>query len=366
LRRRLLEAPAAVSEIQPGQHEYGNTRQARGVEYAWRGTSRESNWAPRPKTLNSSWQGRDEGSDRMPVSGTILDIQRYAIHDGPGIRTTVFFKGCPLCCQWCHNPESQAGGPVIVLAPNRCIHCGTCVKACPQGAAAPGPEQASSRAGDCVRCGACATACPSEARTLLGRELLAEEVIAEVEQDRVFYEESGGGVTFSGGEPLMQTEFLLACLALCRKRGYATAVDTCGYAPPDVLWEVAALTDLFLYDLKHMDEARHRSLSGVSNELILSNLQGLIERGGTAWIRFPLIPGINDDEDNVEATAAFVRSLKRPMSIQVLPYHRLGSHKYTRLGASHPIPVFVEPTPEDVARVTTRLSTMGVEVRTGD
>ena len=296
------------------------------------------------------------------MNGLVFDIQRYSIHDGPGIRTTVFLKGCPLRCPWCHNPESQDGAPEVLLFPERCIHCGTCLKVCPSGAAA---EPVGADRLRCVRCGACADACPSRARRLAGRSLSVRNVLDVVGHDRLFYDESGGGVTFSGGEPLAQAEFLVECLRASRERGYHTAVDTCGYAPTRRLVEVAGATDLILYDLKLMDGRRHLELAGVSNELILENARVIGERGVAIWIRFPLIPGVNDDEDNLAALGRFVRSMPAVQQVNVLPYHRLGMDKYPRLGRPNTMPVPTAATPQQVANAAERLAAWGLNVKIG-
>jgi pyruvate formate lyase activating enzyme len=299
------------------------------------------------------------------VNGLVFDIKRYAIHDGPGIRTTVFLKGCPLRCEWCQNPEGRDPAPQISLLPGRCIRCGSCIEACPNvGAEAHSPAREVDPT-RCIRCGACVDACPSGARALLGKTLSVPELIAEIEKDRLFYEQSGGGVTFSGGEPLMQAEFLLGCLKACRQREYHTAVDTCGYAPAETLLALAAYTDLFLYDLKVMDGARHEKSLGVSNTLILDNLRQLDARGCRVWIRVPLIPGLNDDDENLTAMADLVRTLNGPPPVHLLPYHRIGSDKYDRLGIPYPMKATGPLTDERVAQIAALLAARGLEVKTG-
>ena len=268
----------------------------------------------------------------MPVGteqGLVFNVMRYALHDGPGIRTTVFFKGCPLSCWWCHNPESRRPQPELMYFRERCLGCGTCVAACPEHAiSARDGGVATSDA--CRVCGACAPVCPADAREIVGRWMTLEEVLAEVEKDRIFYDESGGGVTFSGGEPLLQPEFLEALLLACRARGLHTTVDTCGLASPEILLRLAPLVDLFLFDLKLLDAEQHARYVGVSNETILANLELLARGGRTVIVRFPVIPGINDAAGQVAQMIAFLTRLGL-RRIDLLPYHKIAQDKYHRL-----------------------------------
>ena len=263
--------------------------------------------------------------------GKIFNIQRCSVHDGPGIRTTVFLKGCPLACSWCHNPEGIDDASVLMISEERCIGCRACVEVCPieSGGAAPAGEAWENEL--CTRCGSCVGVCPAEAREIAGRGITVGELLNEIERDRPFYDASGGGVTFSGGEPLAQPEFLEECLRECGRRGFHTAVDTCGLAPQKTLLEVAQLAGLVLYDLKHMDPERHRAETGVENRLILDNLLAMSETDVEIWIRLPLIPGFNDDRANVARTGEFLEDLPRRHPVIVLPYHNTALGKRKRL-----------------------------------
>jgi len=265
------------------------------------------------------------------ATGRVFNIQRCSVHDGPGIRTTVFLKGCPLSCSWCHNPEGIDEAPVLMISADRCLMCGACSEVCPveKGGAAPAGQVWDRSA--CTRCGSCVEACPADARELAGRDLSVDELVDELERDRVFFDASGGGVTFSGGEPLAQARFLSACLRECRERGLHTTVDTCGLAAKETLLEVATRADLLLYDLKHMDPGRHNSETGAGNHLILDNLRALSENEVEVWVRVPLIPGFNDDAANIEATGAFLEGLPRRHRVFVLPYHGIATGKRSRL-----------------------------------
>ena len=266
--------------------------------------------------------------------GRIFNLQRFSTQDGPGIRTTVFFKGCPLACRWCHNPEGMRSAPELLTHPARCIGCGACVAVCPRGAAFPAGDGRGLEPGvkECEACGACVEACPTGAREIAGREMGVPELIEAVSRDRVFYEESGGGVTFSGGEPLQQAAFALAGLAACRDEGLHAAIDTCGRVDPGVLEAAADLTDLFLFDLKCVDSDRHLEATGSRSEPILDNLLRLARGRVPIWLRVPLVPGFNDDSAELERMAEFASRLPAVERVQVLPYHRLGRDRRERFG----------------------------------
>ncbi len=294
--------------------------------------------------------------------GVVFNIMRYSTQDGPGLRTTVFLKGCPLECAWCHNPESQTLGREVIFRPERCLGCGECVEACPQAAIVPGPEGLVTRSEDCLGCGVCAEVCPAEAREAVGETMSVAGVMAEIIKDRAFYEESGGGVTFSGGEPLAQPEFLAELLAACRVEEVPTAVDTSGAAPWEVFDRIRSEVDLFLYDLKLMDDSRHRRYTGASNRPILDNLRRLALAGERVLVRVPVIPGVNDDEDNLDRLGLFVAGLPGVNEIKLLPYHDTGRDKYRLLG--RPGEPFQARTPEvrELENIAARLKRLGVTV----
>lgn len=295
------------------------------------------------------------------LTSTIFDIKRYALHDGPGIRTTAFLKGCPLACGWCHNPESQAPEAELLIRANRCTRCGACVEVCPQGAIRLEATSLTDRV-RCTRCGRCAEVCFSGARELVGREITVAALLREVERDTPFHDASGGGVTFSGGEPLLQPEFLAEALRACREREIHTVVDTCGYAPWEAFERLWQDVQLFLYDLKLMDDARHRSATGASNAPILRNLRSLSERGAAIRIRLPLIPGVNDDEENLHRLGAFLASLPRRHPVELLGYHDIAGAKYAALARLYPLADTRPPTPEALEAARRTLEACGAEV----
>jgi pyruvate formate lyase activating enzyme len=297
--------------------------------------------------------------------GIVFNIQRYSIHDGPGIRTTVFLKGCPMNCLWCHNPESQKQRCEIMIKGERCIGCGECVKSCSYGAISGREGFLKTDSCKCVLCGKCVEACPTEARSMAGKIMTVSEVIKQIEQDIIFYDESGGGVTFSGGEPLMQPEFLNSLLVCCQKRHIHTAVDTSGHASWDVLSGISQFVDLFLYDIKLMDDERHKKYMGVSNRLLLDNLKKLSWIHSDIYIRLPLIPGINDDEDNINRTGEFISSLYNVKQVNILPYHGTAIDKYTRLGRRYALMNTLPPSEEAIARTKQILGKYGLNIKMG-
>jgi len=269
--------------------------------------------------------------------GLVFDVQRYSIHDGPGIRTLVFLKGCPLRCLWCCNPESQRAAPEVEFRASLCQRCGRCLAACPLGAINPdlaAPPAAKIDRGRCDVCGACAAACPNGALRLVGRWLTVSQALAEVQRDAAYYRRSGGGVTLSGGEPLAQPAFAAALLRACYERNIHTAVETTGFVAWGTLAKVLPFTDLFLYDLKHVDPRVHAGLTGVSNALILDNARRLVAAGAALTLRLPLIPGYNADEANLAAAAQFAGELGIG-EVHLMPFHQLGKDKYGRLGLDY-------------------------------
>jgi pyruvate formate lyase activating enzyme len=288
---------------------------------------------------------------------------RYSLHDGPGIRTTVFFKGCPLRCWWCHNPESQAPKPELMFFAERCLGCGDCIPVCPESAVQ-WVNGAISITSACRSCGTCVDTCVAGAREIVGRWMTVQETLAEIEKDIVFYDQSGGGVTFSGGEPLLQPLFLEALLDACRSRRIHTVVDTSGLAPRRVVERLAAKADLFYFDLKLVDRERHRHYTGVPNDAILENLRLLAERGAAIVVRVPVVPGINDDEENLRAMAAFLKPLGLSR-VDLLPYHTIGLEKYRRLNLPNRMDGTKPPAPEHMRRIAGDLEQKGFVVRIG-
>ncbi len=268
------------------------------------------------------------------LKGLIFNIQRYSIHDGPGIRTTVFFKGCPLSCFWCQNPESQAMKPEILFDRHRCTACGQCVIACPAGTNSLADDSTKINRNKCTGCGKCVEICPNEARKITGRYVTVGEVREEVLRDSKFYENSGGGITLSGGEPALQAEFALQLLRRCKERGLHTALDTCGYVPSQTMQELLEYIDLVLYDIKCLDTTKHSKATGKPNDLIIANAKKIAAYKRDIWVRIPLIPGFNDSPEDIRAIAQFVRKELGAVRIDLHPYNKLGEGKYSRLRQS--------------------------------
>jgi pyruvate formate lyase activating enzyme len=267
-----------------------------------------------------------------PGTGLVVDIHRFSLHDGPGIRTTVFLKGCHLSCTWCHNPEAIAHRPQLSFDPDKCTNCFRCVDACTSGAHSIVEGRHQVDFSKCTLSGACVEACPSEALVIIGKQMTAEEVLSVVLRDREYYEHSGGGVTISGGEPMTQFEFTKALLTACKAHGIHTTLDTCGHVPTERYREVLPVVDLFLYDYKETDGERHRHYTGVSNTLILQNLDMLHAAGAKVVLRCPIVPGVNDTVDHFRGIRDLSFRYPNLSGIELMPYHNMGVGKGHRVG----------------------------------
>jgi glycyl-radical enzyme activating protein len=300
-------------------------------------------------------------SNSSTTRGMIFEIQRFSIHDGPGIRTTVFLKGCPLHCLWCHNPEGQSPNQQLSYLPAKCIACGSCAAACPYGAHRMVNGVHLFDRSLCQLDGACARECWPQALEMVGKQVTVEEVMAEVLRDLPFYQNSGGGITLSGGEPLAQLLFSRDLLGSARKYGLHTAVETCGFAPYGAFKEILSSVDLFLYDIKDMNNQRHMEFTGKPNTTILANLRQLHDAGAQIILRLPLIPGYNDQSDHFSALAELVKSLPHLAGVEIMPYHRLGSSKHERFGTVPTIPAeILAAEPSVVAEWVNTLAELGV------
>ena len=303
---------------------------------------------------------------KAPVSGegVVFDIQRFSLHDGPGIRTLVFLKGCPLRCPWCSNPESQPSEPELFFHPERCIDCKNCLNTCPHGAITLEDGQLSFKRHLCRNCGTCSSVCYAEARVIRGRRMSTESVIEEVMKDAPFYRNSGGGVTLGGGEPLAQADFAAALLKQSKTKGLHTVVETAGHVPWPQIEKVLPYTDIFLYDVKHMDPEKHRENIGMDNRLILGNLEKLVKKKKNVAVCVPLVPGFNDRATEIGAIARFAAGLDI-QEINLLPYHRLGEGKYRLLGRHYEFQAPRKLSEEEIDRLKNVAAAAGLKVKVG-
>ena len=268
------------------------------------------------------------------MNGKTLNIQRFCTSDGPGIRTTVFFKGCPLRCAWCHNPESQLKQSELLYDSEKCVNCLKCVALCPQGAHIAKEGKHVFLREKCIACGSCLTP-TCEALEIKGALISAEDILTEVMKDKLYYDNSGGGLTLSGGEPLWQTVFCLELMKKAKERGLHICIETCGFLPKETIEKSAEFVDIYLFDIKETDAEQHKKFTGVDNTLILENLKFLDSIGKQIFLRCPIIPSINDRDDHLFAIAKLAQSLNNVIEITVEPYHSLGENKYARLGREY-------------------------------
>lgn len=294
------------------------------------------------------------------MSGLIIfDLQRFALHDGPGIRTTIFLKGCPLDCLWCHNPESKRMAPQLRFQQKKCVGCARCVTACRQGVhkIENGVHAIDYKA--CTGCGACVKNCAGGALTIYGKKANPEELIDTVLRDRDFYERSGGGLTVSGGEPMLQFEGLKELLRLAKKEGIHVCLDTCGQAPEDRYQEIAEYVDLFLFDYKLTDPLLHQKYTGVDNQLILRNLDGLCRKGSRVFLRCPIIPGINDNDRHYQAIAKLSRTYDQILEVNLMTYHDMAKGKAAEIGARYGLMDLKTIEAEEKRKIYERVASFG-------
>lgn len=315
--------------------------------------------------MHEQSRGRFETPKKL-VEGRIFDIMRYAIHDGPGVRTTIFMKGCPLQCWWCHNPEGISSTNDLAYFDYKCIGCRTCLNTCPVKAITFEEDKLTIDRNSCTKCGACAETCPTGALKIIGRTISLDELMAAIERDRILYDTSGGGVTFSGGEPLFQPTFIIEALKECKSRRIHVALDTSGQARPEIFKSVAENVDLFLYDLKLIDKSSHRKYTGVSNEFILENLIYLTKngRGKDVILRFPVIPQITDTDENIKNLLKLLQLLDDIAEVDLLPFHDVGE-KYMRIGKKYLMPIHSAPSKERLTHIKEKIEANGLRVKIG-
>ena len=301
----------------------------------------------------------------LPMYPLIFDIKRYAINDGPGIRITIFLKGCPLSCKWCHNPESQSPEKQKFYTASKCIGAQDCIEVCPNNALTLTPNGIVTDYELCQLCGKCADVCPTKAIEMVGEQYSVQQLLEIIEREKVHIEQSGGGVTFSGGEPLMHPGFLLEMLKECGKRNLHRTVDTTGFADTKTLLEVARETDLFLYDLKLITPEKHKKWTGVDNRIILKNLKVLAEGGANINIRIPLIKNVNSDKDELTKMAGFISKLPGKQPVNLLPYHNIAKNKYNKLGEVYNEFDMAEPPEAEQNRAVKIFQSFGIEVEIG-
>lgn len=299
------------------------------------------------------------------VKGVVFDIQRFSLHDGPGIRTTVFLKGCSLRCFWCQNPEGISSKPEIMFYPDKCVGCGACADGCPEGAHVFENDKHLFIRARCTACRKCVETCYAGALVVAGKMMSVEEVMDEVLRDKTFYETSGGGVTLSGGDPLMQPQFSRAILERCKSEGLHTAIETAANCRWEDLIQMLPVTDLVMMDIKHLNPDRHREVTGVSNSLILKNAERLAETDKPVIIRVPIIPGVNDNLEEISAIARFVQPFPNLCYLELLPFHRLGQSKYRALGLDYRASGLKTPSKEWMKKLASAARKPGVNVRIG-
>lgn len=296
------------------------------------------------------------------INGLIFDIKRFAVHDGPGIRTTIFLKGCPLSCWWCHNPEGLSNSQEIIYYDYKCMNCDKCINICQQNALEEKNNKIVRNHKICTSCGNCVEICPTASQQIIGQKISAENAIKEIEKDHIFFETSNGGVTFSGGEPLMQHEFLKETLKLCKKRSIHTALDTSGFCHSDVFNTLIKFNDLFLYDLKIIDDQQHKKYTGVSNKKIIKNLDILQEKEKDIIIRFSIVKGITDTKENLRDIINLVSSFEKIKEIDLLPFHNV-NEKYQRIGKQNKLKDIKPPSSNDIKRIKKQFEQKDLNVR---